>query len=73
TSAKLTVKDWADGTSNAVAAFETSTGDRLLAGQVDSLIQAMAAFNPPPLGQTNLTVEQHQQLDLVIAATWKTT
>ncbi|MEO5376153.1 MAG: hypothetical protein H7840_18210, partial [Alphaproteobacteria bacterium] len=24
TSAKLTVKDWADGTSNAVAAFETS-------------------------------------------------
>ncbi|PTQ89257.1 hypothetical protein C8N29_108141, partial [Agitococcus lubricus] len=37
---------------------------------VQALVSAMASIAPPPLGQTELSSEQHSQLDAVIAASW---
>lgn len=71
TNSKLTIADWFGGTENRVAEFHTADGNRLFASQVANLVQAMAAFSPPTLGQTELTVAEHQQLDLVIASNWK--
>jgi hypothetical protein len=42
----------------------------LLSSQVDALVSAMAAFSPPPPGQTTLTPEQQSALSPVIAANW---
>jgi hypothetical protein len=52
-------------------ASTTSSGCTLTDLAVENLVSAMAAMSPPPLGQTNLTAQQHQDLDPVIAANWQ--
>ncbi|PTQ84874.1 hypothetical protein C8N29_1562, partial [Agitococcus lubricus] len=37
---------------------------------VQALVNAMASIAPPSLGQTELSSEQHSQLDAIIAASW---
>lgn len=70
TSDKLTVKDWYLGSAYHVEQFRTSDGKTLLDSQVQNLVNAMAAFAPPPGGSSNLTPEQRAQLEVVIAANW---
>lgn len=67
----LVVGDWYAGPENHVDRFVTSSGATLMDAQVESLVSAMAAFSPPPLGQVELTAEQHAALDTIIAANWK--
>ena len=68
----VSVQDWyADNGANQLAQFETSNGEILIGAQVDSLVSAMAAFNPPPLGQLELTQAEHDNLDPVIDAAWQ--
>lgn len=64
------VHGWYQSGSNRVAEFQLSDGSRLLAGQVENLVSAMAGMTSPPAGQLNLTEQQHQQLAPVIAAAW---
>jgi hypothetical protein len=71
TSDSVTVEAWYSAPINVVSAIATADGFQLLDGQVDNLVSVMAGFNPPPLGQTQLTVQQHQVLDLVIAVNWQ--
>jgi hypothetical protein len=42
----------------------------LLENQVANLVNAMAAFNPPPLGQMTMTAAIQNQLQPVLAANW---
>jgi len=72
TNDKVTISNWYNGASNHVERIQVSDGHYLLDSQVEQLVQAMAGMTPPPLGQTNLTTEQHQQLDSVYATTWQT-
>ncbi|MBI2236470.1 MAG: hypothetical protein HYU60_05880 [Magnetospirillum sp.] len=65
-----TISGWYASTANHVAQVVTSGGQTLLDGQVENLVTAMASMTPPPIGQTQLTVPQHQQLDPIIAANW---
>lgn len=44
--------------------------ENLVGTQVQNLVQAMAAFAPPPMGQTSLTAAQQTALAPVLAATW---
>jgi RTX toxins and related Ca2+-binding proteins len=71
TSDVVTVAGWYLSSGNHVAQFQTGNGATLSNADVQNLVSAMAAFSPPPLGQTTLTEDQHQQLDTVIAANWK--
>lgn len=61
---------WYSSKPTRIDAFETASGDTLFAQQVDSLVQAMAAFAPPPPGQTSLSPEQQAVLTPVLAASW---
>ncbi|WP_291018266.1 calcium-binding protein [Hydrogenophaga sp.] len=61
---------WYSSTPTRIDAFETASGDTLFAQQVDALVQAMAAFAPPPPGQLLLTSEQQAVLTPVLAASW---
>jgi hypothetical protein len=45
-------------------------GRSLLANEVQTLVEAMAAFALPVLGQTTLTAEQQHVLGAVITASW---
>lgn len=61
---------WFANGANHVSTLQTSDGHTLADTAVQNLVSAMAGMTPPPIGQTSLTVEQHQQLDPVIAANW---
>lgn len=71
TNDRFTLTNWYLGSQYRVEQFQTSDGKRLLDSQVQSLVSAMAAFSPPPVGQTSLSVSQAASLSPVIAANWQ--
>jgi hypothetical protein len=64
------LNSWYGSTPLRIDAFETSSGQTLLSNQVDLLVQAMAAFNPPAPGQITLSQNQSAALMPVLAASW---
>ncbi len=70
TSDKATVQNWYLGNQYHVEQFKTSDGRTLLDSKVQDLVSAMAAFAPPPLGQTTLPSNYQTTLLPVIAADW---
>ncbi|WP_293932604.1 calcium-binding protein [Iodobacter sp.] len=67
---KLTMQDWYKGNAYHVEQFKTSDGKVLLDTQVNALVSAMAAFNPPAAGQMTLNQQQQDALQPVLAANW---
>ena len=59
------------GNSARIEQFETADSKLLQKNQVDALVQAMAAFAPPALGQTSLLPDYQATLAPVIAAGWQ--
>ena len=47
-----------------------AAGETLAAAKVQALVDAMAPFGVPPLGQTQLTAAQHAALDGLIGSSW---
>ena len=70
TSDKVTVANWYLGEDRHVEVLELANGQRLLDSQVQNLVDAMAAFAPPPAAQTNLPEGYAVSLNAVIAANW---
>ncbi|NVJ93346.1 MAG: cadherin-like domain-containing protein [Methylocystaceae bacterium] len=69
---KVTIDDWSlDSGSNQVASFEIVNGPVLRGESVHNLVDAMASFEPPVFGETDLSTELHTQLDNVIAVNWE--
>ena len=70
---RLTIEGWYRGPAAPVQAFETAKGDVLRAKQVEQLVQAMAAFEPPPLSaQATLKPPAPQaQLGDILAAAFE--
>jgi VCBS repeat-containing protein len=69
---KVVLAEWYSSTVGAkVQSLQLADGSTLDQSRVENLVSAMAAFNPPPATQTQLTTQQHQALDTVIAAAWQ--
>ena len=66
---KAVIENWYVGEEYQVE--EIYTGRQLLAAQVDNLVLAMAAFEPPESGQTVLPPDYQRALAPVIAANWQ--
>ena len=71
TNDKLIFNNWYGGGQYHVDSLRTNAGDVLLEAQVQQLVDAMAAFSPPALGQLDLTAEQQAALEPVIASSWQ--
>lgn len=67
---KLVIKDWYLSSGAHVEQFKTAGGLMLLDSQVDSLVTAMAGFEPPEIGQTILPSSYAATLDPLISAFW---
>ena len=67
---QMTIKDWYLGSQYHVEQFKTSDGQTLLDSKVQNLVNAMAAFAPPAMGQTTLPASYQASLVPVIAANW---
>lgn len=70
TADKATLQDWYSGNPYHVEQIKLGDGKVLLDTQVETLVQAMAAFAPPAMGQTSLTAAQQTALAPVLAANW---
>lgn len=70
TADKITVQNWYLGNDYHVEQIKTSDNKVLLDTQVEALVQAMASFAPPAMGQTSLTASQQTALAPVLAANW---
>jgi hypothetical protein len=67
----IKVKGWyGTDPTNKIDSVQLADGRSLLANEVQTLVEAMAAFALPPLGQTTLTAEQQNILGAVITASW---
>ncbi len=69
---ELTLQKWYSGPEHRVEEFHTADGAVLYESQVQQLVQAMAAFNPPAAGETELSPPMREQLEPVLAAAWET-
>ncbi len=67
---KMTVSNWYSNTAYRVEQFKTHDGDVLTDGDVQTLVDAMAAFTVPVTGQTVLPDAYQQALAPVIAGCW---
>ena len=70
TADRFTVNGWYNGSASRVEQFRAGDGRTLLDGQVQALVDAMASFAPPPMGQMVLSDTLASQLAPVIAAHW---
>lgn len=70
-SERVTIENWYSGSAYHLDQFKSADGKTLLDSQVQSLVDAMAAFGVPPGGEGNLTAAQREELNLVIAANWQ--
>ena len=70
TSDRFLVGNWYSGTGSRIEEIKTSDGKALFESQVQNLVNAMAAFAPPAMGETNLSAAYAAQLTPVIVANW---
>jgi trimeric autotransporter adhesin len=70
TADKMLVQNWYLGNRYHVEQFKTSDGKTLLDSKVQDLVNAMASFTPPAIGQTTLPTNYQTSLLPVIASDW---
>lgn len=66
----LQVDNWYSNSAPGIEQFETSTGDILLASEVQQLVDAMAVFDPSDSGVMNIPQTARDEVAPVIAAAW---
>ena len=67
----ITVGNWYTDQSHQVECIEIGDGSQLFATQLEQLVAAMAAFDPPVGGEMNLTAQEEEQVNAAIAAAWQ--
>jgi len=67
----MQINNWYSHTNNQVETLTLDDGTSLAAAQVDSLVQAMAAFAPPAMGEIQLSQAYRDALESVIATHWQ--
>ncbi|WP_445989419.1 calcium-binding protein [Chromobacterium haemolyticum] len=68
---KVSINNWFGSAANQVETLQSGDGKALAASQVQALVNAMAAFNPPATGQVNLPDNYQAALQPVLASSWK--
>jgi Ca2+-binding RTX toxin-like protein len=67
----VSIENWfGGGGDNVVSSIETSSGETLLSSKVHSLVDAMASFTPPALGETELSATIYNDLEGIITQSW---
>ena len=66
----VSIKNWYTSGHHQIERFRSADGKILANTNVDALVRQMAAFSPPPPGQTGLSGDYVSALGTVIAANW---
>ncbi len=65
------IRNWYNQPEKRIEEIHTSIGEVLFDENVQVLVDAMAAFGAPVNGEVNLTAQEEQQIQSLIAATWQ--
>lgn len=68
---RISIEDWYGANSSHVDKVVAGDGYVLLENEIQQLVDAMAAFTPPPSGQMTLSAQQEESLAPVLAAAWQ--
>ncbi len=68
---KVTLKNWYAGSPERPHEIVAGDGKKLSSYRVESLVQAMAAFNAPGGGATTFVPGSHEALQPILAANWR--
>lgn len=68
---KFIIDKWYAGDQYHVEKFEMADGKVLLESQVQGLVDAMASFSPPSVGQTTLPENYQTTLNSIMVANWQ--
>jgi Ca2+-binding RTX toxin-like protein len=71
TSDAALLKDWYSSSANHVEKFLSSGGKALADTQIQNLVNAMASFSPPPMGQLTMDENVRASLAPILASSWK--
>jgi len=71
TADQVRVANWYASSSYHIEQFKTADGQMLLDAQLNSLVDAMAAFAVPAMGQTTLPTNYQDSLQPIIASSWQ--
>ncbi|ENY71622.1 calcium binding hemolysin, partial [Aeromonas diversa CDC 2478-85] len=67
----ITVSNWFAGAANQIETLVAGDGKRLLSSQVQALVDAMAAFNPPASGATSGQPGDQGELATLVSSSWQ--
>ncbi|MFQ2060222.1 calcium-binding protein, partial [Aeromonas veronii] len=67
----VTLGDWYAGAANQVETFVAADGKKLLSSQVQLLVDAMAAFNPPVAGGSQFQPVEQGDVQTLVASSWQ--
>jgi Ca2+-binding RTX toxin-like protein len=70
TADKVVIKDWFSSPNNRVERIVASDGKTLNAGKVQNLVNAMASFSPPAMGQASLPADTPAGVTKLVASSW---
>ncbi|MDR6155544.1 Ca2+-binding RTX toxin-like protein [Acidovorax delafieldii] len=68
---KISILNWYINSNYRIEQFRTNDGLVLTDSRVQNLVQAMASFSPPSVGQTTLPTSYQATLSPIIAANWQ--
>jgi Ca2+-binding RTX toxin-like protein len=71
TSDRIRVQNWYTSNDYRTEEFHIADGSVLMENQVQQLVDAMAAFNPPAAGQLTLPPDLQTRLEPVITSSWQ--
>jgi hypothetical protein len=71
TNDQVVIAGWYGSTPQRIDKLQTSDGNFMLESSVQQLVDAMAQFNPPPAGQTELSSDVLSALTPALAVTWQ--
>lgn len=66
----MTIKNWYVAGEPLIEKIKLADGKTLIGNQVEGLVNAMAEFSPPAVGQTTLSSDYQAVLTTMIAASW---
>jgi hypothetical protein len=68
---RLTIETWYKKAKHLLEAFHTADGAVQYEAQVQQLVSAMAAFDPPASAELTLSSDMQEKLEPVLAASWE--
>lgn len=68
---RVTILNWFESDQNQIESIQVDNGLSIGSNEINLLVEAMAAFNPPQSGEVSLTETEQNQINQSITSSWQ--